>query len=436
MQLTISELSLVVLIGASGSGKSTFARKHFRPTEVLSSDFCRGLVCDDEGSQAASHQAFEVLHFILAKRLELRRFTVVDATSLKAEARQELIRLARRYHYLTAAIVFRLPEELCQRHNQQRGQRVVPPAAIHTQCQLLEQALTSLPHERFGRVVVLSSPEEIDGLRIQRQPPSVDRSQDHGPFDLVGDVHGCIDELLALLKRLGYALDRNPRGPQGPRWEASAAPANRKLLFVGDLVDRGPNSAEVLRLVMDLSSAGLALCVRGNHDDKLLRYLRGNKVTIGHGLGETLAQIEREPETFRPRVRAFLECLTHHYLLADGRLVVAHGGLKESLQGRLSKRVEAFALFGDTTGEIDEYGLPVRRNWALDYHGRAAVIYGHTPVTDPVWVNRTLNIDTGCVFGGRLTALRYPEMELVSVPAARTYCPAPGVFQPRTLPPE
>src|SRR5881396_595586 len=123
MKLTIPELSLVVLIGPSGSGKSTFAGKHFKPTEVLSSDWCRGVVSDDENSQAATKDAFEVLHFIAAKRLAAGRLTVIDATNVQLEARKPLVALAREYHVLPVAIVFNLPERLCQERNRNRSNR-------------------------------------------------------------------------------------------------------------------------------------------------------------------------------------------------------------------------------------------------------------------------------------------------------------------------
>jgi polynucleotide kinase-phosphatase len=192
-------------------------------------------------------------------------------------------------------------------------------------------------------------------------------------------------------------------------------------VFLGDLVDRGPDTAGVLRLVMGMVATGTALCVPGNHDQKLLRKLQGRDVRIAHGLAESLAQLEREPAEFVEEVCRFLDGLVSHYVLDDGRLVVAHAGMKAAYQGRSSGRVRDFALFGETTGETDEFGLPVRYNWASDYRGSARVVYGHTPVPRPEWLNRTICIDTGCVFGGALTALRYPELELVSVPAARTY---------------
>ena len=138
---------------------------------------------------------------------------------------------------------------------------------------------------------------------------------------------------------------------------------------------------------------------------------------ITHGLAESARR--RSTRRRRPRSATrrptFLDGLISHYVLDDGRLVVAHAGLKEEMQGRGSGAVREFALYGDTTGETDEFGLPVRFNWAADYRGTAMVVYGHTPVPEPEWLNNTIDVDTGCVFGGRLTALRYPERELVSV---------------------
>jgi diadenosine tetraphosphatase ApaH/serine/threonine PP2A family protein phosphatase len=232
-----------------------------------------------------------------------------------------------------------------------------------------------------------------------------------GPFDIIGDVHGCLAELRALLAQLGYA----------GRGTALAPQPGRTAVFVGDLVDRGPAIPGVLALVMDLAAAGRALCVIGNHDAKLVRHLKGKNVRLTNGLAESVAQLAQTPPAFRQQVLEFLESRPSHYVLDGGRLVVAHGGLPEAMHGRDDGRVRAFALYGATTGKTDALGLPVRLNWAADYHGAALVVYGHTPVPRPLWVNSTINIDTGCVFGGRLTALRYPEGELVSVPAARPY---------------
>ncbi len=429
MNLVIPELSLVILIGPSGSGKSTFARRCFRPTEVLSSDAFRALVSDDENDQWATPDAFELLHAVAARRLARRRLTVIDATNLKAEDRRPLLELARRYHYLTTVVVFNLPAEVCELHDSRREGRRVGPAVVRAQADLLRRTLGRLDKEGFHHVFTLSTPEQAAAAVVERQPLPIDRRFETGPFDFIGDVHGCFDELADLMRLLGYQIISKESAGGRPGY-AVRPPAGRKAVFVGDLVDRGPNVPAVLRLVMGMIEAGTALCVCGNHDDKLLRFIKGHDVKVGHGLAQSLAQLEPEPAEFKEQVRAFLDSLVSHYLLDGGRLVVAHGGLEENLQGRVSSRVRSFCLYGETTGETDEFGLPVRLAWAANYRGQATVVYGHTPVPEAEWVNRTINIDTGCVFGGRLTALRWPEKELVSVPARRVWCEPGRPFLP------
>jgi protein phosphatase len=407
LRIAVPELSLIVLIGPSGCGKSTFAARHFLPTEVLSSDRFRAMVSDDEMDQTATRDAFEVLHHLAAKRLARGRLTVVDATNTQPTARKPLVELAKNAYLQTVAVVFDLPARLCEERNRSRVDRQVPPHAVFQQRSQLERSLRDLQKEGFRRVFILRSPEEIEAVTFERERLWPDRRDDAGPFDIIGDIHGCADELEELLGRLGYSDGRHPEG--------------RKVVFLGDLVDRGPRVPDVLRMAMDMVKAGTAVCVPGNHDDKLKRYLQGKKVRIAHGLEQSIEQIEDHPAAFRARVLGFLDGLVSHYVLDGGRLVVAHAGMKREMQGRASGRVRDFALYGETTGESDEFGLPVRYNWAADYRGSATVVYGHTPVHRPEWLNNTINIDTGCVFGGELTALRYPELELVSVPARRTY---------------
>ena len=415
MKITVPELSLVVLIGPSGCGKSTFARQHFKPTEVLSSDYCRGLVADNENDQTATKEAFEVLHFIARKRLAAGRLTVIDATNVQPDSRKSLVALAREFHVMPIAIVFDFPEKLCHERNRSRPDRDFGPHVVRNQAQQLRRSLRGLEREGFRGVHIFDSPESLVGLEIARQPMWTNLCAEHGPFDIIGDVHGCFDELLELMELLGYSFEKTEKGYK------IGAPEGRKAIFVGDLVDRGPKIEDVLRLVMDMVSAGIALCVPGNHDVKLLQKLRGKDVKIAHGLADSIAQLENESPEFKRKVIEFIDGLISHYVLDEGKLVVAHAGMKEEMQGRGSAAVRSFALFGETTGETDEFGLPVRYNWAADYRGKAMVVYGHTPIAEPQWLNRTINIDTGCVFGGRLTAIRYPEKEFVSVPAHRTY---------------
>lgn len=411
MNIVLPELSLVILIGASGSGKSSFARKHFLKSEIVSSDECRGMISDDENDQSATKPAFDLLHTIVAKRLEFGRLTVVDATNVQSASRKSLMELARKYHLLPIAIVFNIPENVCQERNSVRPDRNFGPHVIKNQTRDLKQSLRNLRKEGFRYVHVLGSVDEVDAVTLERQKLWNNLKTEHGPFDIIGDVHGCYGELTELLAELGYSVSE----------EAVTAPEGRKAIFLGDLIDRGPDSPGVVKLVKRMTEAGTALAVPGNHDIKLVKKLRGADIKPTHGLDLTLAQLEKESEETVKEIGDFLEGLVSHYVLDDGKLVVAHAGMKESMQGRGSGSVREFALYGETTGEIDEFGLPVRVKWAEDYRGVATVVYGHTPMPEPEWLNNTVCIDTGCVFGGRLTALRYPEREFVSVPARETY---------------
>jgi polynucleotide kinase-phosphatase len=409
--VNIPELSLVVLVGVSGSGKSSFARQHFKPTEVISSDFCRGLVADDENDQAATPAAFDVLHYIAGKRLEAGRLTVIDATNVQPDARRSLIAVAKEHDVLPVAIVLDVPERVCLDRNANRSDRDFGPAVIRRQRDQLRRGMHGLKREGFRYVHVLRGVDEIEAATVTRTKLFNDLRDQTGPFDVIGDVHGCCSELRELLTELGYVDGRHPDG--------------RRAVFLGDLVDRGPDTPGVLRLVMGMVAAGTALCVMGNHEAKLLRALQGRNVKVNHGLAESLEQLAAEPEEFRGQVVRFLDGLLSHYVLDGGGLVVSHAGLIERYHGRTSGRVREFCLYGQTTGETDEYGLPVRYPWAEEYRGKAMVLYGHTPVPAAEWLNNTMCLDTGCVFGGKLTALRYPERTVVSVPASTIhYTPA------------
>ncbi|MGP3774811.1 polynucleotide kinase-phosphatase [Streptomyces sp. SDT5-1] len=406
--LPVTDLSLVVLIGASGSGKSTFAHAHFKPTEVVSSDFCRGLVSDDENDQSASRDAFDVLHYIAGKRLAAGRLTVVDATNVQQESRRQLVELARKHDVLPIAIVLDVPEDVCAARNAGRTDRADMPRRVVTRhTRELRRSLRRLEREGFRKVHVLRGVAEVEGASIVREKRFNDLTHLTGPFDIIGDIHGCASELETLLGTLGYVDGAHPEG--------------RTAVFVGDLVDRGPDTPGVLRRVMGMVKAGTALCVPGNHENKLGRWLKGRNVQHTHGLAETVEQLGEESEEFRAEVRTFVEGLVSHYVLDGGKLVVCHAGLPEKYHGRTSGRVRSHALYGDTTGETDEFGLPVRYPWAEDYRGTAAVVYGHTPVPTATWLNNTICLDTGAVFGGKLTALRWPERELVDVPAERVW---------------
>jgi protein phosphatase len=408
-KIHIPELSLVMLIGASSSGKSSFARKHFKQTEVVSSDYCRAIVSDDENSLAASDDAFELARFITAKRLKNGLLTVIDATNVQEESRKDWVKLARQYHVLPVAIVFNMSERICSDRSALRTDRDLAKHVIPQQISQLKRSLKKLRMEGFRTIIEFNSPQDVDALQeLIRDPLYNNKKEETGPFDIIGDIHGCYDELTDLLQQLGYKDGAHPLG--------------RKAVFLGDLVDRGPKTPEVLKLVMSMVNSGNALCVPGNHDVKLLKWLNGKNVNPTHGLQQSIDQLEKETPEFREEAKKFIDKLVSHYVLDGGKLVVAHAGIREEMQGRGSGAIREFCLYGETTGETDEFGFPVRYNWAAEYKGKAMVIYGHTPVPQAQWLNKTIDIDTGCVFGGKLTALRYPEKELVSVPALQTYC--------------
>lgn len=412
MRIEVPESCLIVLIGASGSGKSSFGRKHFLPTEVVSSDFCRGLIMDDENDLTINTEAFDLLHHLIDVRLKKMRLTVVDATNVQPQSRKALLEVARRNDMLVVGIVFNIREEICRERNETRSDRNLGPHVIRNQIREMKRGLGGLRKEGFRYVHFLNDPEAVDAVVIERAKVWNNLKHETGPFDIIGDIHGCYEELVELLAKLEYKVvdDFEVTPPEG-----------RRAIFLGDLVDRGPDSPSVLKLVMRMVREGKAFCVPGNHDAKLLRALSGAQVKVSHGLGETLEQLEKESVEFKAELVSFLDSLVGHYVLNGGDLVVAHAGMRAEYQGRTSARIREFALYGETTGETDEFGLPVRFNWAAEYRGSAMVVYGHTPVPEAEWLNRTICLDTGCVFGGKLTALRYPERELVSVGAKMIY---------------
>lgn len=422
MKIAISELCVVALVGVSGSGKSTFASRHFLPTEVISSDFCRKLVSDDENDQSSTNAAFEVLHTIAAKRLQSGRLAVIDATSVRPEDRKPIVQLAKDHHVFAYAIVLDVPPEVCRDRNASRPDRDFGDHVIHNQRSALRRSINNLHREGFRKVFVLRGVEEIERAEVIREQLWTDKRLVTGPFDVIGDIHGCHTELVELFDSLGWHV--NAMG------DDAVHPDGRQAILLGDLVDRGPASPAVLRMAMNMVRSGAALCIPGNHENKLKRALDGKNVTLSHGLAETMTQLEAETPEFRTEVATFIDGLVSHAVLDSGSLVVAHAGLPEAMHGRSSGAVRSFALYGDTTGETDEFGLPVRYPWANDYRGRAAVVYGHTPVPEAIWINGTICIDTGCVFGGKLTALRWPERELVSVPAHTTYYEPTRPLQP------
>lgn len=389
--LTLPELCLVGMVGTTAEATRRFATRAFAPGEVLAlpdtpTDDPLRAIADEVGA-----------------RLRRWRLTVVDAGVRAPSVLWPLVSLAHAHNVQPVAILLNVAAA--------DGTRLV------TKDRLM---LRELAREGFPYIHVLSEREVLERIQVERALVPPDRRDMTGPFDIIGDVHGCLDELRELLDLLGYLPD-----PDG----VMRHPEGRRAVYLGDLVDRGPDVIGTVNLVRRMVEAGTALCVPGNHDDKLLRYLKGHPVRISHGLEDSVAQLRALPPEERAvwaeRYRVFQEGLASHLVLDGWRLVVAHAGMKEHLQGRVSRRVRDFALYGETTGLVDEFGLPIRGNWAAKYHGPATVVYGHTAIREPSWLNNTVDIDTGCVYGGRLTALRWPERGLVSVPAHRVYFASP-----------
>ncbi|MDO9383097.1 MAG: metallophosphoesterase [Hyphomicrobiaceae bacterium] len=378
MKIEIPDFCLVVLAGSQAAATTAFARKHFRAEEIVALDRA------------------QTWHRLAGERLRRRKLTVIDAPDIDTQQRSALVTLAREYHARPIAIVL-----------DPGGQG------------LAEHGAETMEKDGFRTVFALPSPQVIEATAIERTRLAADQRHQQGPFDIIGDVHGCADELEQLLRQLGYGVTLTGEGEA--RRALTTAPGNRRAFFVGDLVDRGPRSPDVLRIVMAMVQAGHALCVPGNHDAKFVRWLSGRQVKLTHGLDRTVAQFEGECAAFKAQVKTFLQSLVSHAWLADGRLAIAHAGIKEEMMGRSSGAVREFCLYGENTGEHDEFGLPVRYHWAAEYRGSTQIVYGHTPVPQAEWLNNTLCVDTGCVFGGKLTALRWPENEIVSVPAARVY---------------
>lgn len=400
-EISLPDFCLTLMVGAAGAGKSAFAARHFAPDEVIAAG-------DAETARAR-----------VAERLAARLPVVLDAPHLSPAERKSAIDLARAWHAPVAAIALDLDAHVCIARNAERA-GAPSPRAVRAQVETLRHGLADLAREGVAHAHIMPDPDAVAAVAaVTRAPLAVDRRDLAGPFDIIGDVHGCAGELETLLARLGYALETS--GPPGRRSYAVASPQRRMAVFVGDLVDRGPRAPDVLRLVRAMVEGGTGLCVRGNHDDKLARVLAGHNVTVRASLQMTLDQLAEQEDGFTEDIRGFLDGLVSHYMLDGGRLAVAHAALPEAFQNRMSKKIDALAMFGETTGRLDESGFPERLDWRERYRGAAMVVYGHTVVAEPSWLNGALCVDTGCVFGGALTALRYPERELVSVPAERTH---------------
>lgn len=249
-----------------------------------------------------------------------------------------------------------------------------------------------------------------------------------GRIDVVGDVHGCMDELMVLLAQAGYWIaEFNPKGSDPI---AVIHPQGRKLIFVGDLTDRGPSSDQVLRLAMGAIACGTASCVMGNHDWKIYRALCGRKVTIDDSTQETLDQIASYGEAFEASVRSFYESIPHQIRIPlswehgfDGaqNLWIVHASAKAHRQGGTRSSDFARSIYGYGGDDVDEKGWMIREDWAASYEGADPVIHGHVIHAEPVWKNRVLCLDTGCAFGNKMTLYQVDQDTFLFSRAERNY---------------
>lgn len=384
MIIELPQIACVLVHGCNHDAARALAERHFAADEIL-----------EMGVQPG-----DALLAALAPRVVAGRMTAIVEGGSPAGA-----------HKLRVALAS------VARENYARRFGLIMPGTRHGEPNIDER----LKADGYREVFEIPA-DELATLEIRRNRIPTDVRHEHGPFDIIGDVHGCCDELEALLGRLGYRVAWTDDPRWGGRRPVIEAPAGRRVVFVGDLVDRGPRARDVLAIVHTMAERdGTALLVPGNHDVKFLRWLDGNKVEITHGLDTTIASLKGANECFRDDIRAMIQRLWSHLWLDDGRLVVAHAGILAPMIGRATPRVRRFCLYGDTTGTRDSAGLPIRYHWGLEYAASEAVVYGHTPVPDAAWVNNTICIDTGCCFGGKLTALRWPEREIVTVPARTAY---------------
>lgn len=432
---------ILVMVGIAGSGKSSWARERAPWLHALSSDAMRAMITDTEEHQGCSREVFEQLEQLCRLRIKYGRPVIIDATNTQPEARQRWLKLARELKVPAFALWFDVSVEECERRQQTR-ERFVPSYVLERQIKELGDAREALLNESWDQIVRVAPDDQAQEVLRAWQPPLISRMDDFGvllnrqEFDVIGDVHGCLGELEALMVRLGW--DKDEQG----QW---SHPQARVLVFVGDLVDRGPSSVGVVNLVASLVEQERALLVLGNHDDKVRRYLENHNVKRDGHIQTTIDEVEaldeQEQEAFRARAIKLFSQAPYWAMAAptDGphpgpmkfgaQVVIAHAAWKPSLLGQKKDKVRWFCLYGPTTGKIDDNGYPERLDWKQRYSSKAPLcITGHTAYSGEVTErHNTICLDTACVFGHRLSALRYPSRQIVSTPAAQTYSPHDAV---------
>lgn len=442
--------ALVVLVGPPAAGKSTFAEKLCAsdPGALISTDEIRTRLLGSRAVQGDPGRIHAAARALCRVRLGEGMTAVYDALSLLPRDRAALVELAGQFAAPLHAVLFETDPDLVRVRNGSRtAEARVPDRALERNlaraAQVNRRVLTD---EGFVVHVVRTDAEGVvSAPAASLMPSGWDRRTLTAPgFDIVGDVHGCLDELQEMMRRLGYRPD-------------GSHPEGRMLVSVGDMVDRGPRSLDTLEFALDLVDSGRLLMVQGNHENKLLRYLRkliaaadtpdGPSSVItrlrdggdgapaqgeAHGLTATLTEIvaRRTPDEWA-RLAARIARLPHHMVLDGGKLVIVHGAVRADLLGRVDPEADGHFLYGAPIGSFGPDGLPVRSDWQPDWEGEGFVVAGHTLVSEPRLCDAgggSAMIDTGLVHGdeardaftgetftGYLTALRFPERTFVRV---------------------
>lgn len=445
-RISIPFAGIVLVMGPSSSGKTTLIQHLIEQevilsSEVVSSDQFRTMVSDIEfidwtnrpkeeadslmsEYQRISQEAFAVIDMIVGKRSRLNKLTLVDATHLHPEDRQRYIQIARKQHVPIMVIVLDIPEvELLRRD----AKRTYPRGKkrIKQQVQVFRRNQKWLKKEGFQSLYVLSQ-EEIETTLFERKRNNPLHLELGKGLDIIGDIHGCYEEMLELLSQLGY--QENEDG-------YFVHPEGRKFLSLGDVMSRGPHSLDTMRFFLRHVTAGYAYMIDSNHGWKIARWLDGRKVRLAHGDEKVEQELksfsERKgkeaAEQLKQQLKDWLWSAPCHYVIRQNDVTIAvatHAGIKDHYVGKQSSRISDFCRYGDTDG-IDELGKPIRRDWHLHHKSKELIIWGHDPKPQPWMVNHTINIDQGVVFGGSLTAFRLPERKLFSVPAKEDYAQDP-----------
>ncbi|MEH7178152.1 polynucleotide kinase-phosphatase [Neobacillus vireti] len=443
--INLPHAGIVLLVGPSNTGKTTLLNQLIQEnqilaSEVISSDQFRVLVSDiefiswngrpkDESDalfheyQQISSAAFDAMDYVISKRCKLNKLTFIDATHLREEEHEKYLQMGKKYHVPVIAIVLNISEtELLRRDAERdfsRGRN-----RIKQQYQHFKNTLRFIKKKHYRRVYLLGE-DELEVLNVSRLENPLFIELDNG-IDFIGDIHGCYEEFLEILSKLGY--QENDEGYY-------IHPEGRKILSLGDVLSRGSRSIETLQFFQKHVAAGHAYMIDSNHGWKIARWLEGKNVKMAHGDENVAAEFEEyerkngteETEKLKEQIKELLlEAKSHYIIRKNGvnAVVAVHAGIKDHYIGKQSHRISDFCRYGDTDG-LDENGKPIRKDWSISHKSSELIIWGHDPKPQPLLVNNTLNIDQGVVFGGTLTAYRYPEKQFVSVKAKQDYANVP-----------